>query len=390
MPDGVCIKDMQGRVVLGNAAHALAFQSESVGGSGPVGTPAETAQSAAELEVLKSGNPMRREFDRVHPENGRRTWWQATLMPLKNADGMITGLAVFSHDITDRREAVEKIESLHKQLTKASRMAGMAEVATGVLHNVGNVLTSVKVSARLVMDNTRKSKVVGISKLSALLKEHAHDLGKFLSEDSKGRQVPAYLHQLSEHLMSEQSLAMQELESLTQNIEHISQIVARQQTYAASSEMMETVNVEELVEDAMRIHERSYIRHGVHVVRDYSPVPPVFIDKHKLLQILVNLFSNAIYATDQTGRTDKQMTVRFGIDEENKLRIEVSDNGIGISPENMARMFSYGFTTRKDGHGFGLHSSALAAQEMGGSLMVRSAGAGQGATFIIQLPNRRA
>lgn len=385
MPDGVCIKDLQGRVVLANAAHARAFQSGSVGG-----TPAEMVQSAAELEVLKSGNPMRREFDRVHPETGQRTWWQATLTPLKKGDGTIMGLAVFSHDITDRRESAEQIESLHKQLTKASRMAGMAEVATGVLHNVGNVLTSVKVSARLVMDNTRKSKVAGISKLSALLKEHAHDLGTFLSEDSKGRQVPAYLHQLSEYLMSEQSLAMQELESLTQNIEHISQIVARQQTYAASSEMMETVSVEELVEDAMRIHERSYVRHGVHVVRDYSPVPPVFIDKHKLLQILVNLFSNAIYATDQTGRTDKQMTVRFGIDEENKLRIEVSDNGIGISPENMARMFSYGFTTRKDGHGFGLHSSALAAQEMGGALMVRSAGVGQGATFIIQLPNRKA
>jgi len=288
------------------------------------------------------------------------------------------------------KEAAEELDSLRKQLTKASRMAGMAEVATGVLHNVGNVLTSVKVSANVVMDNTRKSKVSGIAKLSALLQEHADDLGKFLTEDPKGRQVPVYLRQLSEHLQAEQVVAVKELDSLSQNIEHINQIVARQQTYAASSEMMETVSVEELVEDAMRIHERSYVRHGVHVVREYSPVPPVFIDKHKTLQILVNLFSNAIYATDQSGRTDKQMTVRFGIAGENKIRIEVSDNGIGITPENLGRMFSYGFTTRKDGHGFGLHSSAQAAQEMGGSLTVRSAGAGQGATFIVELPNRQA
>ena len=68
------------------------------------------------------------------------------------------------------------------------------------------------------------------------------------------------------------------------------------------------------------------------------------------------------------------------------MQIAVIDTGIGISPENLTRIFAHGFTTRKDGHGFGLHSGALAAKELGGKLSVESAGLGQGASFVLDLP----
>jgi signal transduction histidine kinase len=109
------------------------------------------------------------------------------------------------------------------------------------------------------------------------------------------------------------------------------------------------------------------------------------VEKHKVLQILVNLIRNAKYACDESGRKDKQMIVRVS-NGDNRVRISVKDNGIGIPQENLTRIFNHGFTTKKDGHGFGLHSGALSAKELGGSLEVHSEGKNQGAMFTLELP----
>ncbi len=178
-----------------------------------------------------------------------------------------------------------------------------------------------------------------------------------------------------------------ELTNLTRNIEHIKEIVATQQNYARISGVVETVALSELVEDALKIHGGAYARHGVVVVREFSPVPPVSVDKHKVLQILVNLLSNAKYACDAAPpNAVKQVTVRIQGNGDGRVKIEVADNGMGIAPENLTRIFSQGFTTRKGGHGFGLHSGALAARDLGGSLTVHSDGLGRGATFTLELP----
>jgi signal transduction histidine kinase len=193
------------------------------------------------------------------------------------------------------------------------------------------------------------------------------------------------LAQLSEHLTAEQEVVVRELDSLRRNIEHIKEIVAMQQNYAMVGGVKEMINVVDLVEDGMCLNEGSLRRHGVEVVREFDPVPPMNAEKHKILQILVNLLSNAKYACQESRRADKQMKVRV-TNGQGRVRVSVIDNGIGIPPENMTRIFNHGFTTRKDGHGFGLHSGALAAKEMGGSLTVVSPGPGQGATFTLELP----
>jgi signal transduction histidine kinase len=123
----------------------------------------------------------------------------------------------------------------------------------------------------------------------------------------------------------------------------------------------------------------------VEVVREFGNVPPMNVEKHKILQILVNLVSNAKHACQESERADKRLTVRVA-NGDGRIKISVIDNGVGILPENLARVFNHGFTTRKDGHGFGLHSGALAAKEMGGSLNVHSDGPGQGAAFTLELP----
>ena len=299
--------------------------------------------------------------------------------------GSATQIVGAVQDITERKRSEAALTQMHHQLMETSRQAGMAEIATNVLHNVGNVLNSVNVSANLLAENMKKSKVSSLSRVVALLNEHQPDLGSFISTDSRGRQVPEYLSQLSSHLLAEQQVMVSELQSLQANIGHIKEIVAMQQNYAKVSGVTEIVDVVDLVEDSLRMNEGALARHGVDVIREYESVPPQNLDKHKILQILVNLIRNAKYACDDAGRSDKQMTLKIAT-RDGRVQISVTDNGVGIPPENLTRIFSHGFTTRKAGHGFGLHSGALAAREMGGSLTVHSSGLGHGATFTLDLP----
>jgi PAS domain S-box-containing protein len=288
-------------------------------------------------------------------------------------------------DITESKRAQVELEVIHKQLVESSRLAGMAEIASNVLHNVGNVLNSVNISTGLIVDCVKKSRASSLARVVVLLQEHAHDLGEFMTNDPRGRHVPAHLAQLADHLIGEQAQIARESDSLRRNVEHIKEIVAMQQNYATAGGAEEIIDLASLVEDSMRLNEEALKRHRVEVVREFEQVPPMSVEKHKILQILVNLLRNAKYACDESGRADGRLTVRMA-NGDGRVRISVIDNGIGIPPENLTRIFSHGFTTRKGGHGFGLHSSALAAREMGGSLTVHSGGLGQGAAFTLELP----
>jgi signal transduction histidine kinase len=296
--------------------------------------------------------------------------------------------ALLEDEVEERKRLEVEKERIHKELLVTSRRAGMAEVATGVLHNVGNVLNSVNVSATLVAQKVQRSKAASVTKVAAMLNEHATDLATFLVQDEKGRKLPEYLTLLSENITHEQRQMQQELASLQRNIDHIKEIVAMQQNYARVSGVVEAAPVRELVEDALKMHAGAYQRHAVQLVREYGEVPPITTDKHKVLQILVNVLQNAKYACDESGRPNKQVTVRIVPAGTDGVRIEVADNGIGIPAENLTKIFQHGFTTRKTGHGFGLHSGANAANELGGSLTAQSHGIGAGALFILELPFR--
>jgi len=261
----------------------------------------------------------------------------------------------------------------------------MAEVATSVLHNVGNVLNSVNVSATLIAEKVTKSRGISMRKVVTLFQEHEHDLGMFLTQDPKGRQIPSFLATLTDHLDGERADLAAEILHLQKNVGHIKEIVARQQSYAKVSGVTESVRVADLVEDALNMNISTLHQPDVRIIREFAEVPGITVEKHKVLQILINLMRNARYACDDRGGTDKQMTVRIA-NGEGRIRISVADNGVGISLENLTRIFSHGFTTRKQGHGFGLHNSVLTARELGGDLKVHSEGPGQGAEFILELP----
>jgi signal transduction histidine kinase/ligand-binding sensor domain-containing protein len=288
-------------------------------------------------------------------------------------------------EVEERKRIQAEVETAQKQLLEASRQAGMAEVATNVLHNVGNVLNSVNVSAELLVERVRKSRLDGLAKLAELVAEHAHE-PNFLAEHEKGKMVPAYLKQLSGHVEAEKGETLKELGSLRQNIEHINEIVAKQQEYSRLAGFTESVKLTDLVEDALRLNEGAFADPQVQLVRECQENVAVVVEKHKVLQILVNLIRNAKNACDDSGSDGRQVGVRTSRATPDRVRIEVRDNGVGIAKENLTRIFNQGFTTRKTGHGFGLHGAANAAKEMGGSLTAQSDGPGRGAIFTLDFP----
>lgn len=159
-----------------------------------------------------------------------------------------------------------------------------------------------------------------------------------------------------------------------------------QQSHAGVSGLIHELSLAELIEDAIRINLASIERHGIQIVRDFEELPTIALDKQKLLQVLVNLISNAKRALTQSTNHEKRLVVRLRLTGANHARIDVEDNGVGIADENMIRIFSHGFTTRNEGHGFGLHSASLAVKELQGTLTAHSDGPGKGAIFSVDIP----
>lgn len=288
--------------------------------------------------------------------------------------------------VKERTEQLEQLEQIHKQLVEASRKAGMAEIANNMLHNVGNVLNSVNISADLVSRKMHTSKAQGLDKAVQLINEHAADLGDFMTRDEKGKLLPGYLNQLVEALATEQQNIVKELGHLTNSVDHIKDILATQQSYSGVSSIVEPLQITDLLEEALRMHIGALTRDQVTVVKEFSKVPVLLLDKHKVLLILINLISNAKHAMAHLVDRSRTMTLSVDVVEKGNLRVCVKDEGEGIALENLAQIFAHGFTTRKDGHGFGLHSCALAAMEMEGTLSAHSDGPGKGAIFTLEIP----
>ena len=284
------------------------------------------------------------------------------------------------------RETQEKLVQSSQLLAEVSRRAGMADVATGVLHNVGNALNSVNVSVEILAEKLARLEVSGVSRLGALLAEQGHDLRRFLADDQRGPKLGPYLEGLGGLLSTEREGMVNEVQSLRRHVEHMKAIVGKQQSHATTFDVAQSCAVPELVDDALTLSEHSLNQLAIQIERDYEAVPRVVTDRHKVLQILVNLLSNARQALAAKNSRERRLSLAVQPLDEGRIAILVRDNGVGIAPENRERLFRFGYTTRPDGHGFGLHTSAIAARELGGRLSAHSDGLGTGATFVLELP----
>ena len=282
------------------------------------------------------------------------------------------------------KHEMEERERINQSIIELSHQAGKAEIATGILHNVGNVLNSINVSAGLVEETLRSSKISTLVKSAELLSEQ-EDLPGFFANDPRGHAFVSYFAKLAQRLVDERDQATAELATMKSHLDHVKTVVAMQQTYAGISGLKERVNLPYLFDDAEVLIASSLTRHEVEIVREFESLPDLMLEKQKLLQVIVNLLKNAkdaMTAGRQDGRRLHLTVKRIG----EQIQIDVRDNGVGIAPEHLNQLFMHGFTTKSDGHGFGLHSCANAVKEMGGHLSACSEGLGLGATFSIQLP----
>jgi len=392
IPDGVYFKDKNSRFIVVSKSkanrHGFPRPEDMIGKTDADLFSAAHARRAREDEetVIRTGIPIVGKIEKITWPDGRTSWARSSKLPLRGQQGQIIGTFGLSQDVTAAKDMEAELEKANKDVMDASRMAGMAEVATGVLHNVGNVLNSLNVSATVISSGLRQSKVDSLARVSALLREHAGHLAEFLTDDPKGRLVPDFLESLARHGAEERMRLLEEINSLQANIDHIKEIVSMQQAYATMVGIVEPLDAAMLMEDAVRMNAGALVRHNVSLVRDYQPVPAVFAERGKVLQILVNVIRNAKYALDEGRAANRTITLRVEPGAPGSVRFVVRDNGVGIPRENLVRIFNHGFTTRAHGHGFGLHSSALAAKDMHGSISVESDGLGCGAAFSLELP----
>lgn len=393
IPDYVFFKDLQSRFIAVSKSVVRNFsgatEAQIIGRTNFDFFCAAYAQATddEEQEIIRTGKPVLNQVVREIWTDGRITWALTSKMPLRNDDGVIIGTFGLSRDITKTREMELALETAQKELVDASRAAGMAEVATGVLHNVGNVLNSLNVSFEVIATGLRQSKAGTLVKLAQLMRANASSLGTFLTADPKGSRIPEFIASMSKHAVEERERLLEEVGAMQTSIDHIKEIVSMQQTYATMVGLLEPLDPVVLMEDSLRMNVGGLVRHQVTIERAFQRTPPILAEKGKVIQILVNLIRNAKYACEEGGAPEKWVRLRIEpAPTQDRVRLIVQDNGIGIPWENLDRIFGHGFTTRANGHGFGLHSSANAAKEMKGSLTVESAGPNLGACFTLELP----
>ena len=338
-----------------------------------------------EREIIRTRKPVIGKAELVARPDGTVMWGLSSKMPLIDENDNVVGIFGISKDITSQKETEQELEVTHKQLLDASRQAGMAEIATNVLHNVGNVLNSINVSILQTTETAQGLKIDNLKKIAVMLQDNA-DNSKFLTEDEKGKRIPEYLSLVSEELATDRNTINDELESTRGHVQHIKMIVSMQQEYATGSQVIEQVDLAKVLNDAIKMSSGSLERHRISLVREFEPGIQIMLDKHRVIQILVNLIRNAKHAVQDLDLDPRMIKVAVSQPNEETVTIKIIDNGIGISAENMVNLFNHGFSTKSKGHGFGLHSGANSAKDLGGSLTAHSDGPGKGSTFTLTLP----
>lgn len=380
------------RILAVNAAfeNMTGYSSDEVLGKNPRLLQGPESDPETKRRIRESLNDWKPVCEEIlnYRKDGSSFWVELNIAPLADETGRFTHWVSVQRNITDRKEQEAEKARLSDQLATMARQAGMAEVATGVLHNVGNVLNSVNVTTQLLLDRCNNSPLESLHNASRLVSRHSDDLASFVTEHPGGKHLPAFLSQLSDKLTQNEAGIREELQILGRHVDHIKQIVKTQQSMAKPTPINSEVDLRELVEDAILTLRDSFSNHAIIILRNLASLPKIVSDKHQILQILCNLLKNAKQAIVANPHSERRLTITLEATRTETVFIEVTDSGVGIAPENLAKVFAHGFTTKEDGHGFGLHSCANAARALGGAITVSSDGPDSGATFRLTLPTR--
>ena len=325
---------------------------------------------------------------RMKHSDGNFTWYNVICCAQSSSiQDNIKSLFGIIYDISEYKQAQQEIAALHEQLMNTARQAGKTEIVVSMLHNVGNVLNSANVSISLLRESISKPHMNKFTAVAQLLMDHKQDMISYLTTDNKGKLIPEYIIKLSQSMQHEHQICRQETDNIHEYIQHIKEIIVLQSSHHHTVDVSESVSFPAIILKSLQMSGLDFDQLGINITVQHDEELTINCNRSSLLQILVNLIKNATEAV-MTNDVEKlrEITLFFNAHEKKSLIIHIHDNGVGIDSQNINKIFSFGFTTKKQGHGYGLHDCALKAKEMKGSLTAASQGLGLGTTFTLTLP----
>lgn len=301
--------------------------------------------------------------------------------PMMDDDGNQTGAVVVFHDVTNRIKTEEALAQAFSQ--------GRLEVVDTILHNIGNAINSVTVGVETINNLLTNDQLVSrFTVLANALKQHEDDLSDYLKNDPQGQKVIPFLLALAYDF----KVMYQELEDTVGRIRsrtrYIVDIIRTQNSYQSTGRGRKVINLADAISDAITILQESINRRQIQIEIDCEGVPQeIWIEESQFHQMLVNLIKNAIEAIDELAKLGElheapRIQIRCYIAGD-FLGLDVTDNGIGIASEAINKIFAAGFTTKEEGNGLGLYSSANFVISSGGKIQAFSEGIGKGTTVHI-------
>jgi signal transduction histidine kinase len=259
------------------------------------------------------------------------------------------------------------------------------EITTGVVHNIGNLLNSSSVAVNRIAEGLRDLRAPLMLKAADLLEKEG--VGRSWDEEHPMRRLPAFLRALATHLEREREALSHEARFLRRSLEHIRTLVATQQRYAQTRASTQRTTLRDLVEIAIDLERGAMESADVKLECRIGDTSDLQVDRNRVIQILLNLLTNARHAVKAVPGRRGRIIITGGPNGPDRVQVVVSDNGVGMTADELRQAFEHGFTTRRTGHGFGLASCKRAAEEMSGSITARSEGKGRGAFFILEIPS---
>ena len=292
------------------------------------------------------------------------------------------GVIVF-RDVTHRVVAEEALTQAFAQ--------GRLEIVETILHNIGNAINSATVGINVLQENLVDNQLIHrFSALADMVKGNQEDWVDYIKNDPKGRQVLPFLIALAADFADQNKKVTETLERVSERVTHIIDIIRTQRSSNQSSMTWKNIDLQQTISSAVKLQQDSIDKRGIQVHINCENAPQeIRVQESQFHQMLVNLVKNSIEAIDELTRSSglnetPRIAVKAYISED-FLCLDVTDNGIGIAPQNLKLIFTAGYTTKESGTGLGLHSSANFVIGSGGQIYPLSEGIGRGTTMRIML-----
>jgi DNA-binding LacI/PurR family transcriptional regulator/signal transduction histidine kinase len=289
-----------------------------------------------------------------------------------------------THISTAMRGSVllSKLDSSYKKLVEHAQREGMADIAADILHNIGNILNSISVSAHMMENSVKSAPFDDLLRANRLLEANMERLEDFIRNDRKGKILMRFYLKLGESMEKLREQLIYNANRLSTKLNSINEIIAAQQNYAGVASQPEELSIAAILEDALKVHAASLDKYRITVERDYRANPRLVVQRAKLFYIFVNLINNARDSMTETPLNERRLSISI-YEDGSESCVRISDTGRGIAEGAIDKVFDYGYSVKDERRGFGLHSSSSYMAEMGGVILAESAGIGKGQAFTV-------